>query len=441
MRDNKIVLSNLLVTVRGLFNLRADMDEAGTVESVRANVDFRSANAWTLVFAILLASVGLNVNSTAVIIGAMLISPLMGPIVGAGLALGIADYALLRRSLRNLAFAVLISILTSALYFIFSPLSEIQSELLARTRPTFYDVLVAVFGGAAGIVALSRKERGTAVAGVAIATALMPPLCTAGFGLATGEFGYFIGAFYLFLINSVFICLSTYVFSRYMKFERVSTTPENILFARRWMTAVALVVLSPSLVLAYLLQQETLFRSRASEFINRELQFPRTFIVNRDIKYDWERPRLILDIVGESLSADQLRRAKERLAAYHLPQEALEIRQSSFEETLEKRLNEKLLSNDAESSRIKAELGQKESELSQLKALSGLSARITEEIAVVMPTVQRIVVSANSEAKSPPSVFVVWRSRPTSDVRQRLEKFLSVRIASDQLDVSHVQSF
>ena len=168
-----------------IFNLRKDSDEEGTVENIRKNVDFYGANAWTLVFAIFIASVGLNVNSPAVIIGAMLISPLMGPILGIGLSLGINDELLLRRSFRNLSIAVLISIATSMIYFLLSPIHEAQSELLARTYPTFYDVLIAFFGGAAGIVSISRKERGASVAGVAIATALMPPLCTAGYALSS----------------------------------------------------------------------------------------------------------------------------------------------------------------------------------------------------------------------------------------------------------------
>ncbi|MBL7687114.1 MAG: TIGR00341 family protein, partial [Bdellovibrionaceae bacterium] len=200
-----------LSQIKALLNIKSGFDERGATTAIRDNVNLTSANAWSLIFAIFIASIGLNVNSVAVIIGAMLISPLMGPIVGAGLALGVNDFSLLRRSILNLAYAVGISVVTSTLYFLISPLSEIQSELLARTRPTFYDVLVAILGGAAGIVATSSKERGNAIPGVAIATALMPPLCTAGFGIAKGEIGYLVGALYLFVINSIFICISTYV--------------------------------------------------------------------------------------------------------------------------------------------------------------------------------------------------------------------------------------
>ena len=167
----------------------------------------------------MVCSVGLDINSTAVVIGAMLISPLMGPIMGVGLGVGIYDNELIIKSLKNLGIAVLISVLSSAFYFWISPLDEAKSELLARTSPTLWDVLIAFFGGFAGIVAGSRKEKSNAIPGVAIATALMPPLCTAGFGLATAQWTYFLGAFYLFLINSVFISLSTYIVVRIMRFR------------------------------------------------------------------------------------------------------------------------------------------------------------------------------------------------------------------------------
>ena len=192
--------------LRDRFDLGEDsalQDEV--VDNIFRGVDFRGTNLWVLIFATFVASLGLNVNSTAVIIGAMLISPLMGPIMGMGLSVGINDFDLLKRSVRNFGFMVLVSILTSTLYFVVSPLSGAQSELLARTVPTTYDVLIAFFGGLAGIVAQSRRDRtSTVIPGVAIATALMPPLCTAGYGLATLQLNYFLGAFYLFFINTVF---------------------------------------------------------------------------------------------------------------------------------------------------------------------------------------------------------------------------------------------
>ena len=195
-------------------------NEEEIIKEISEGVSFRGSTLWVLIFAIFIASLGLNVNSTAVIIGAMLVSPLMGPIIGMGLAVGIGDLELLKRSGRNFGVATLISVLTAMVYFLITPLSDAQSELLARTTPTIYDVLIATCGGAAGFIALCTKGKSNVIPGVAIATALMPPLCTAGYGLATGHILYFLGAFYLFFINTVFISLSTYVGTRLLHFRR-----------------------------------------------------------------------------------------------------------------------------------------------------------------------------------------------------------------------------
>lgn len=207
--------------IRGYFNALPDKEnETEIIKQISSGVTFHGANLWVLIFAVFIASLGLNVNSTAVIIGAMLISPLMGPISGMGLAVGIDDFNLLKRSVKNYLVATVISVITAMIYFIISPISEAQSELLARTSPTLYDVLIAIFGGAAGILALCTKGKGNVIPGVAIATALMPPLCTAGYGLAVGEISFFFGAFYLFFINTVFIALSTFIGVRMLRFQR-----------------------------------------------------------------------------------------------------------------------------------------------------------------------------------------------------------------------------
>ena len=207
--------------IKELVNIAEDTDIAATINNISKGVEFKGDNVWVLFFAIIIASVGLNVNSTAVIIGAMLVSPLMGPIMGIGLSVGIYDLVLLRKSLKNLLLMVVISLIASSLYFLVTPLSEAQSELLARTNPTIFDVFIALFGGLAGILAQSRKqEKITIVSGVAIATALMPPLCTAGYGIGTGQLRYFFGAFYLFFINSFFIALATFLMVRYLKFPK-----------------------------------------------------------------------------------------------------------------------------------------------------------------------------------------------------------------------------
>ncbi|MDE6547597.1 MAG: DUF389 domain-containing protein, partial [Muribaculaceae bacterium] len=173
-------------SLAGYFDLSADLLPQEEAENViREGVSFRGTNIIVLIIAIFIASLGLNTNSTAVIIGAMLISPLMGPIIGIGLAVGIQDFELMKRSFRNLLAAAFFSVITSCVYFLISPVNEGHSELLARTSPTIYDVFIAFFGGSAGILAIASKVKGNVIPGVAIATALMPPLCTVGYGLAT----------------------------------------------------------------------------------------------------------------------------------------------------------------------------------------------------------------------------------------------------------------
>ncbi|MDE7150718.1 MAG: TIGR00341 family protein, partial [Candidatus Amulumruptor sp.] len=184
------------------------ISQAEAEESIRDGVSFKGTNIVILILAILIASLGLNTNSTAVIIGAMLISPLMGPIIGSGLGVGVHDFDLIKRSLRNLAMAAGFSVIASTVYFLISPVNEQHSELLARTSPTIYDVLIAFVGGFAGILAIASRNKGNVLPGVAIATALMPPLCTAGYGLATWQLHYFFGAFYLFIINSIYIAFA-----------------------------------------------------------------------------------------------------------------------------------------------------------------------------------------------------------------------------------------
>lgn len=251
------------------FDLHKDEDEKEKVlENVISNISFRGANAWILACAIVIASVGLNVNSTAVIIGAMLISPLMGPILGAGFALGTFDFPLLKKSIKNLLIATLISLVVSFLYFLLSPFKDAQSELLARISPNIYDVLIAFFGGLVGVIAITRVNKGNPIPGVAIATALMPPLCTAGYGLAIGNISFFAGAIYLYIINCVFICLSTFAIVKYLRYPKVHYVDK--LREKRIgqsITLLTIILIAPSLYFAYNLLQEKKFSDRIKQFV------------------------------------------------------------------------------------------------------------------------------------------------------------------------------
>jgi uncharacterized hydrophobic protein (TIGR00271 family) len=295
--DFKTYLKSL---IKRYINIGDHIDTEDAAERIKASIAFRGPNVWILAFAIVLASVGLNVNSTAVIIGAMLVSPLMGPIIGTGLALGTNDVDLLKSAFHNLLVMVIISLLASTVYFILSPLALANpTELEARTSPTIYDVLIALFGGLAGILENSRKERGTVLSGVAIATALMPPLCTAGYGLAHGNMHYFVGALYLFVINSVFIALATYFMVIYLKFKPVAgIAPELAEKRRKIITGILIVVLIPSLWSAFNLVRENNFERNARAFIEENRMVgPHTYVYDYKVKGH----HVNIDITGEPL--------------------------------------------------------------------------------------------------------------------------------------------
>lgn len=290
------------------FSLKGYVEPQADVEAaIRQGVSFKGTNIVILVLAILIASLGLNTNSTAVIIGAMLISPLMGPIIGIGLAIGIQDFGLLRRSLRNLAMAAGFSIVASTIYFLISPVSESHSELLARTSPTIYDVLIALFGGGAGIVGLASTSKGNVIPGVAIATALMPPLCTVGYGLATWQPHYFLGALYLFLINSIFIALATFIGVKLMRFRNITVADQQrARKVRRFVYAVAVLTLLPSIYLTYQMLNESRFTVNCQRFVQAEMQFPDTRVIDQRAYIKGGERYLDVTLLGKLLPADSL---------------------------------------------------------------------------------------------------------------------------------------
>ncbi|MBL7545788.1 MAG: DUF389 domain-containing protein [Bdellovibrionaceae bacterium] len=303
---NKIFLSTY-IKIRRLLDLKEDFDEMGARDSIIENIEFKSGNAWGLIFAILVASVGLHVNSTAVIIGAMLISPLMGPIVGAGFSLAVHDFENLKRSVLNLSYAVAISIITSALFFSLAPSSGAHSELIARTQPNFYDVLIALFGGAAGIVASTRKSKSNAIPGVAIATALMPPLCTVGYGLANFTPTYSIGALYLFLINTLFIFLSTYVFVRFLNFRtEVDKDPERDKRIHKWMGFAAILIVIPSIFMVWYLHKRTSFEVGVNSFIENEIASHKLIVGKSKVNFSIKQSSVNIKIFGDTYSESEI---------------------------------------------------------------------------------------------------------------------------------------
>lgn len=321
----------MLRDIYKFFNLH-DGEEAKdkVLENVVSNISFRGANLWILACAIVVASVGLNVNSTAVIIGAMLISPLMGPIVGAGFALGTYDFDLLKKSGKNLLIATLVSLLVSFLYFLLSPFKEAQSELLARTSPNIYDVLIAFFGGLVGVIAITRVEKGNPIPGVAIATALMPPLCTAGYGLAIGNISYFFGALYLYTINCFFICISTFLIVKFLRYPKVKfVDPARESRITKTITFLILIMLIPSSYLAYALLQEKKFSQNVNSFIENELTRNGYTLIYEKTQFN-SRPRKIeLAFLDKRFSTDELKELNDKMQVYKLSNAELIIRQDS----------------------------------------------------------------------------------------------------------------
>lgn len=316
MKPVSSYLKTLFVDYFSLNGYLVPQAEAET--EIREGVSFRGTNILILIIAILIASLGLNTNSTAVIIGAMLISPLMGPIIGLGLGVGIQDFDLLKRSFRNLAMAAGFSVLASTVYFLISPVSEGHSELLARTSPTIYDVLIGFFGGGAGIVAIGSRSKGNVIPGVAIATALMPPLCTAGYGIATWQLTYFIGAFYLFLINSIFICLATFIGVKLMKYKPVEITdPVRAKKVRRIVYTIAILTLLPSIYLTWNMMRQAQFSMNATRFVNREFRFPDTHVISTKADYNNGHKEIDVTLLGKALPADSLRLAMSAKLQYY----------------------------------------------------------------------------------------------------------------------------
>ena len=288
--------------LRRIVYLEDDIDRAKAAAAIKKNIAFRGPNVIILACAIIIASVGLNVNSIPVIIGAMLISPVMGPTIGFGLGLGTNDTELLKNSAKNFFVMVAISIVVASLYFLISPLRlSNPTELLARTRPTIYDVLIALFGGTAGMLEHTRKERGNVLSGVAIATALMPPLCTVGYGIATLKVNYIFGAFYLFLINSFFIAIATFAVAKFLGFESVATDEFHRRRNPRIVALLLLVMTVPSIISAVGTIRDNNFAISAERFVENNKTIGSSYIFDHRVNLNGRTQTLDIYLAGESL--------------------------------------------------------------------------------------------------------------------------------------------
>ncbi|MDR0582006.1 MAG: DUF389 domain-containing protein [Prevotellaceae bacterium] len=443
-------MRRFLTRIRIITNLTDHIDVMATIASIKQNVDFRGPNVWILAFAIIIASVGLNVNSIPVIIGAMLISPLMGPIMGVGMSIAINDSKLLQGSLKNLFVMVAISLLASFTYFFISPLHlEEPTELLARTRPTIFDVFIALFGGLAGIVESARKEKGTVIAGVAIATALMPPLCTAGYGLANAEWGYFIGAFYLFFINSFLIALATFLMARYMKFPVVKfNDPEKQRHVNRIIIIFSTITLIPSIIMAWMVIRENRFDYAVEKLVKEySSAFENTkFMDVEKTYYIMDSSELKISTIGQPLTAFQIARVRERMQEIGLKKTKLSITQSlSFasDNTPATELLQSIYERSEAAVKSKEErIAQLEKELAGLKTENIPYAQVARELAITYPALQKITLSTGVqiEVASGKNVrqlvaVVQWLGTPAAEELQQLENFLKVRLNESDITV------
>ncbi len=377
------------------FNVNDDKEnENDIIAGISQGVSFRGANLWVLIFAIFIASLGLNVNSTAVIIGAMLISPLMGPIVGMGLAIGINDSILLKKSIHNYLIATLISVLTATIYFVLSPLDEAQSELLARTSPTLYDVMIALFGGAAGILALSTKGKGNVLPGVAIATALMPPLCTAGYGLAMGNIYYFLGAFYLFFINTVFIALSTYLGVHMMGFSKKTYIDKNKNKSmQRYIAIIVVMTMVPACFMTFNIIRESITKSHINKFVKDILDTKGT----RIISYETNKDSMTLKVVavGKEISSAELKNAEKMMDKYNISNYHLQIIQGISPDSL-LMYSKKIAANNTQENYIQLtqqqqkQLDDMQQSLDKYRSYEKLTNNIAAETKILFPEIKYI---------------------------------------------------
>ena len=432
--------------ITALFNLSEGEDNREkTLESIKKNISFKGANLWILACAIIIASVGLNVNSTAVIIGAMLISPLMGPIVGAGFALGIYDFGLLKRSLKNLLIATAVSLTVSTLYFFLSPFKDVQSELLARTAPNIYDILIAFFGGLVGVIAVTRVEKGNPIPGVAIATALMPPLCTAGYGLATGNLVYFLGALYLYFINSVFISLATFLGIRVMHFKQKEFLDKSReKSVRKYIILIVILTMCPAIYLTVGILKSTFYQASANRFINKELAFDNTQVINREINPDKKNIRVVL--IGPEIPQASISIARDKLKDYSLEGSTLTVLQGMNNKEIDiSSLRATVMEDFYKNSEQRMQDQQDkiyglERSLDKYKEFATMGRDIVPEMKVLYPTVTSLSIAKSLETRidsmktdTVTLAVLQFSKNPSVAEKQQLVKWLKARLGTKNL--------
>lgn len=447
MDENTILRA--IVKLRQLFSIRTQLEEFDTVHSeISKSVSFKGTNLFVLIFAIVVASVGLNMNSTAVIIGAMLISPLMGPINGIGYSLATYDLPLLRRSITNLSLAVAVSLISSAVYFFISPVNEAHSELLARTSPSIYDVIIALFGGLAGIFAMSSKLKGNVIPGVAIATALMPPICTAGYGLATLQFNFFFGALYLFTINTVFIAFAALLVCQYLKFPiRSIIDAAKKKRITQYTTAIIIITIIPSFYFGYRLVKNEEFTQSARQLIREVSILEGNFLQSEKIDIDNHSVELMYS--GFGISDKDISTIKRIAQLYKLDSSKVTIKQGFNASTIHENTFKYMSETEMLTSKLNAvsyTLKQAEQRIDSITNISALGQNILAEAQILYPNIVQCVYSeafiytqeteiVQVSDKTPIVVLYTTKQGINKDEKEQLVKWLRQRLSNDKVCV------
>ncbi|MGJ8660857.1 MAG: DUF389 domain-containing protein [Bacteroidota bacterium] len=425
------------------FDLRKDKETRISIrKAIENDAVFEGTNLWILFFAILIASLGLNTNSTAVIIGAMLISPLMGPIVGIGFSVATRDLVLLRSGITNYLFALVVGLIASTIYFLISPIESAHSEILARTQPTVFDVLIALFGGFAGFIAVSSKNKGNVIPGVAIATALMPPLCTAGYGLATLQIDYFLGAVYLFWINSVFIALATIISAYLLKFptkdyedKKIERRSKSILYS------IVILTLIPSIYFGYRIVQYQKFISDANNFISQEAYFENNYLLKKDI--DEKSSTINLTYGGQKIAKEDIDKLSSKMKYFNLSDATLKVQQG-FSLTDRESLNNLEL-------KLQNALAVKENEnkklnksIDSLNQIKKFNLEIGNECKILFPEVDTMMLNrkalTNPETKKAEMewwIFIESQHEPSKSEKLKVHNWLEARLKSKNLKIGY----
>ena len=440
-----------------LFNLQIDKaSNQDIIDDIRKDSVFKGPNLWILIFAIIICSIGLDVNSTAVIIGGMLISPLMGPLIGVGLSISRFDLELLKKSSFNIFVAIILSVITSFVYFLISPLNKAQSELLSRTSPAIWDVLIAFAGGLAGIIAYTRKEKSNVIPGVAIATALMPPLATAGFGLASGNFQYFYGAMYLFAINSIFIILGTYIVIKILGIRRKKYLEPKIEKRAKWIVILLIfLIIIPSVITGVNMVRQSSFEKNAEKFIKNEFHPENTIIISHKINYKSNPKKINIVLYGKQLDSQYIKKMKEKMTDYNLQNTDLIINQGKTDDNLEFNISDNI-KNDIKSEIVEdiynksnakiqdqsQHINELQNQLIHLKSKDIPIVEIGNEAKILFPVIKKIssaqMIHYNTDSNvldTVPTFMIYSNSKVNTNTKERLENWLRVKSGKNQIEV------